>query len=415
MNVTYLHRQLKKRKELKHYEIKPIGSAIRLRRKELKMTLEEGAEGICSISYLSKLENNQIDPNLDFVDKLVERFELKEQIAYDIERYENDLVEFTELMINLEKPKRSFIDSYQDREDHQARMIQLIESTLLEEYHLTLIHFKVVQQFIPNLKQSELTLVLMCMAEALLKGEQYKDAYQMISEIPLTNQEIYNHYILTLRTRLRLSFLMHKTADIELYYHHYISIVDQQGYDHLAKEMKLIYLLHIAHFQLPREIKRMEMTMDRSNQLEHLSYAISCFTHKRYDDVIHMTRTRQSLSGWLMIYLLSLEHKERTEELIHVITNRLPEKMTLAEEIITEHLRFKYMKTEKELLQHLRRDVLQSRLKSDDPMMLEYMMMDCSKLFAKSQFYKEASQIISLYQPELKKFKIACPNHEGEV
>jgi transcriptional regulator with XRE-family HTH domain len=91
MNLNYVYRQLRKRAELKHFEIKPIGSAIRLKRKELGMTLEEGAEGICSISYLSKLENNQIDPNLDFVDQLVDRFGLKDQIAFDIESYESDL------------------------------------------------------------------------------------------------------------------------------------------------------------------------------------------------------------------------------------------------------------------------------------------------------------------------------------
>lgn len=415
MNLTYLHRQLKKRKEYKHYEIKPIGSAIRLRRKELKMTLEEGAEGICSISYLSKLENNQIDPNLDFVDQLVDRFDLKEQIKFDIERYEQDLIELTDLMLNLEKPKRCYIEAYRDREDHQARMIQLIESTLNEEYTSTREHFKVVQQFIPNLRQSELTMILLCMAEALLHQEHYQDAYRLICEIPLAHKEIYVHYILALRIRLRLSFLMHKTADIGLYYHHYLNVVDTEGYDHLSKEMKLQYLLHLAHYHLPKEIKRMESTIDRFNQLEHLPYAISCFVHMRYDDVIHMTRIRKSLSGWLIIYLLSLEQKEQYDELIHVINNRLPEQLTSAEETIVNHMRAKYIRSHKDLLHHLRRDIMINKVSSDHPMMLEYIMMDSSRLFAKSQFYKEANQVISLYQPYIKSLKIACANHEGEV
>ena len=55
------------------------------------MTLEEGAAGICSISYLSKLENNQIEPNLDFVDQLVERFDIKEQLTFDDYQYEKRL------------------------------------------------------------------------------------------------------------------------------------------------------------------------------------------------------------------------------------------------------------------------------------------------------------------------------------
>jgi len=154
MNLNYLDRQLRKRKDLKHFEIKPIGSAIRLKRKELKMTLEEGAEGICSISYLSKLENNQIDPNLDFVDQLIERFGIREQIHYDEQRYQNDLKELTEKMVMQEELTRSYIEGYQDREDHQARVIHLIESALRKEYAVVLEHFKVVTQFIPHLKQN---------------------------------------------------------------------------------------------------------------------------------------------------------------------------------------------------------------------------------------------------------------------
>ncbi|HPG42535.1 MAG TPA: helix-turn-helix transcriptional regulator, partial [Acholeplasmataceae bacterium] len=175
MNLNYVYRQLRKRAELKHFEIKPIGSAIRLKRKELGMTLEEGAEGICSISYLSKLENNQIDPNLDFVDQLVDRFGLKDQIAFDIESYESDLKELTKLMFHFEKPKRSFIDTYRDREDHQAMVIHVIETYLHDEYELVFDRFKSIQQFIPHLRHDELTLILLSLASSLIAFEKYQD------------------------------------------------------------------------------------------------------------------------------------------------------------------------------------------------------------------------------------------------
>jgi HTH-type transcriptional regulator, quorum sensing regulator NprR len=53
-NVRQFKKYAARRKEDLIYEAKPIGSAIKMRRKELKMTLEEGSEGICSVSYLSK-------------------------------------------------------------------------------------------------------------------------------------------------------------------------------------------------------------------------------------------------------------------------------------------------------------------------------------------------------------------------
>ena len=67
MNLMHIKKQVRNRKEQKIYESKPIGSAIKFKRKEMNMTLEEGAEGICSVSYLSKLENNLIEAGVRFV------------------------------------------------------------------------------------------------------------------------------------------------------------------------------------------------------------------------------------------------------------------------------------------------------------------------------------------------------------
>lgn len=407
MNLNYLYRQLRKRKNLKHYEIKPIGSAIRLKRKEMGMTLEEGAEGICSISYLSKLENNQIDPNLDFVDKLVERFDLKEQIDFDVEKYENDIEELTDLMINLEKPKRCYIDSYRDREDHQARIIDLIESTLNENYTILSDHYRVIQQFIPNLKETELKLVILCLCESLIHSERYIEAYALICEIPLAHKEQYDYYLLTLRMRLRLSFLMHKFADIGLYYQHYIAEVDAQGYDHLSREMKRSKLLHLAYYQVPHVIKDLEHVMDRHNQLEHLPYAVSCFSHHRFDEVIELSRTRESLSGWLVYYLVSLEAKEKIDEIKHVIEAKIPEKVTPSEQIMIKHMRTKYIDETHDILAYLRKDVIGNRIASDHPLLLEYLVMDTTRIFARHQFYKEANLVINMYQPRFKSLRIA--------
>ena len=60
MNIIVFRRLVRSRKECKLYETKPIGSAIKFKRKAMNMTLEEGSEGICSVSYLSKIENEAI-------------------------------------------------------------------------------------------------------------------------------------------------------------------------------------------------------------------------------------------------------------------------------------------------------------------------------------------------------------------
>ena len=70
--TTQIRKQLISRKETQFVINSPLGSTIKFRRKQLNMTLEETAEDLSSVSYLSKLENNLIKPNHKYV-KLLEK------------------------------------------------------------------------------------------------------------------------------------------------------------------------------------------------------------------------------------------------------------------------------------------------------------------------------------------------------
>ena len=48
-----------------------VGTEIRARRYRLSMTLEALADGICSLSYLCKIENCKIEPNREFLREFV--------------------------------------------------------------------------------------------------------------------------------------------------------------------------------------------------------------------------------------------------------------------------------------------------------------------------------------------------------
>jgi transcriptional regulator with XRE-family HTH domain len=415
MNLNYVYRQLRKRAELKHFEIKPIGSAIRLKRKELGMTLEEGAEGICSISYLSKLENNQIDPNLDFVDQLVDRFGLKDQIAFDIESYEQDLKELTKLMFHFEKPKRSYIDTYRDREDHQAMVIHVIETYLHEEHELVLERFKSIQQFIPHLRHDELTLILLSLASSLIAFEKYQDAYQLINHLPhLDKHEHFELYLLSKRIRLQLGLMMHKISEYGPDIHRYFNEVIEYGYHHLLVDMKKLAVLHIAYYQSPEKTHKAVLRVDRINEMNHLPYAISCYTHQRYESVIELARQKSDLSGWVLIYLLSLEATQNFDEMAHVISERLPNNLLPSELIIVDYMKIKYQKDQSKMISYIRKMYLNQSATSDHIMLLEYLMIDTAQIFIKSQFYKEANLLTQKFHLHLRSIKMAVNHHQNE-
>ena len=82
-NVFKIVAELKKRIEKPNTLL--YSQIIKAERLRLSMTLQEMASGICSISYLSKVENREVEPNEEYLRPLLERV----NINYDDLHFEN--------------------------------------------------------------------------------------------------------------------------------------------------------------------------------------------------------------------------------------------------------------------------------------------------------------------------------------
>ena len=82
MSIISLKNRINKRVEIEKFksDFTDIGSFIKKKRKELNVTQDEISNGICSISYLSKIENNQIVPNDFYVKEIMEKLDIEEDI-----------------------------------------------------------------------------------------------------------------------------------------------------------------------------------------------------------------------------------------------------------------------------------------------------------------------------------------------
>lgn len=66
--------------EKHNMQYQDVGSLIKERRKKLNLTQDTISNGICSISYLSKIENNQISPNEFFVQEIMEKLDVDKSV-----------------------------------------------------------------------------------------------------------------------------------------------------------------------------------------------------------------------------------------------------------------------------------------------------------------------------------------------
>lgn len=86
MSITSLKNKVNKRViNSSRNDFQDIGGYIKKKRKELNITQDVVSNGICSVSYLSKIENNQIIPKEFYVREIMEKLEV------DDEFFEKDL------------------------------------------------------------------------------------------------------------------------------------------------------------------------------------------------------------------------------------------------------------------------------------------------------------------------------------
>ncbi|MGI6787562.1 MAG: helix-turn-helix domain-containing protein [Acholeplasmataceae bacterium] len=100
-----------------------IGSIVRWQRKQKNMTLNEGAEGICSISYLSKVENNLIEPSEQILGDLKRRFDLEDLLNYDLKRYEDHYNDIILQMFNGKEIPSLYLKIYENQNDYKSKLI----------------------------------------------------------------------------------------------------------------------------------------------------------------------------------------------------------------------------------------------------------------------------------------------------
>ena len=407
MNINLMHikKQVKNRKVQKIYESKPIGSAIKFKRKEMNMTLEEGADGICSISYLSKLENNLIDPGERFIASLIERFDLEEIYNQDYAQYLSHTKEINEHLFNGTVPTEDMPAYYGKRKDYQALLVKMGYYLLIHEYEEASKSIPDLRAYIPNLQQDEFALFIILSAQMLYNGHRYSDAYEVLLLAPKFDDLNQKTVLMMLKWRLFCAFKMNKISEVLNHYPTYVNMtVDIENY-HLLQEMRNRYVQFEAVYKNPEDIQKMLEKMNTLTKEEKdYTLARSLFHHQEYDTVIIYAKSYyRNKSDWLILYLMSLDYEKKHEEIIYVLdhSDELSDVCKTAK-VLLSHLRHKYQSEKSQLLNYLRREILGIRHLSDEYQVLDYLMMDAQNLFSKHQHYKEAVQVTTHYIPRLK-------------
>jgi len=409
-NVRQFKKYAARRKEDLIYEAKPIGSAIKMRRKELKMTLEEGSEGICSVSYLSKLENNQIVCNDLFLEKLLERFSLKEDYkALDL-TYQKDLNDLLEALFHHNVFEIDLDVSYHDRIDHQALLLKMGYYFTRKDYQKTKLVYEDIKSLITVLSDLEFSILMLMITEMLYHKERYQDAFE-ISKIANQIEELPEMMNLLIQSiRIKIAFKLKHFETVLNEYHQFISTTMNNYHMHLFEDIKRKSIEFESEFVRPENLKRKISHIKKLSDIEKTIALIkSYYHHQSFEMVSELAHKEIDFHPEIKIYQLlaldALNQKETILKIIESIEHKNHHSDTLHK--LTRHLLYKYTYEKSQIIQYLRHEIIGLNHLTDHMDVLEYFMLDAQSLFSSFQYYKEANQTITDLMPKIKALKMA--------
>ncbi|MFA7075339.1 MAG: helix-turn-helix transcriptional regulator [Candidatus Izemoplasmatales bacterium] len=195
MNEILIRELARRRSACCQFYYASIGQTLKKKRLELKMTQETLAIGICSNTYLSKIENNQIVVNREHLYLIMER------MGMDMEtiRFPEEIIEYLEKSIELffYKDIEAYKELFEEVSKYQfsilLQIIKLGYYTLIEDYENGKLVYSEIFKYLQSLEEFGFTVFLVYASIFNVTFNDYKNARFILERI---GNRIYNDEML---------------------------------------------------------------------------------------------------------------------------------------------------------------------------------------------------------------------------
>ena len=128
--------ELKKRLRKLDEEVSVLGTELRNRRLSVSRTLNAVAYKICSVSYLSKLEHNKINPNLAYINEISKKLSLSDEAVEVLMKSKSLLLEVVEAYLDgdMEVLENSY-NACEGLNNYRMELVRVIVEVSVGHYY----------------------------------------------------------------------------------------------------------------------------------------------------------------------------------------------------------------------------------------------------------------------------------------
>ncbi len=386
----------------------PIGSAIKFKRHALKMTLEEASENICSVSYLSKLENNIIVPSEKYVIKLKQRFCIDEDhLDIDNNVYQGLKYKLIISLLNDRKLPETYEHHIGTQMNYQTSLLKLglyILNKKNAEIHQT------YQQIIPmisSMPDEEFAILICLVSQMLFDESRYQEASELLTE--MTYDGISDILLLYRDKWLLINAIqMENSSLFHLLYPSYQEKLIKLGY---YKQINDLQIQRMTYFSQRMSISSYKKLLSHHQGIPKKNYvyakALNLFANQQYKAVLNLINEQVKTmdSKWFIIKLKTLDGLHHKDEIKHLLKMQPNVKLSNDQKLIVSFIKTKHMSSKENLLIYLRHVILGNNFLTDNVQVLKYLQKSSHRLFSKYFYYKEATEVFHKFNHKIELLK----------
>ena len=397
INVKILKQELKKRQN------RPIqekwGMLISDRRKQKQWSQNELAEGICSVSYLSRLENGLVNPKEEIITKLFDKLWLS---------WPNDQVntwalkEITRCI--LYKEKIEDVSTYLQHDGFNSLLIVIGYNVYIKNYSEALKIYEWLKPYIKLLSEEEVNYLLIFLVIISFVNHHYVDSFEIVD---LINQPDIADYNLELLKRIYLAkngLLLNKIAIINSDYPDIIDDLRNCLLFGQADDLQKAFLLYYARYQSADKIKKkLDMLGTIDQRLYDYILGKAYFHNRMYEQAIKIAANYyQSDKDFWFLVIRTLNVLDDKKSIKILISQMHKFKLSEGKKLLIEIYKNKHFEDDKKYIKFLRYRLLENEIFVDEYEILAEVSYEASDAFKKNFMYKESNLVNQVILPKIK-------------
>ncbi len=345
-----------------------FGSAVRLRRLELQMTLAQIAKDICSISYLSKIENNLIIPSAEKRLLIEERLQLK-LLSMTPEHFEKLTEQWISYVYLEDQEVKKMLENYPIEENHYGLFHEfMLSNTIKSKNDMPL--SRLVEYF--NYYTDEnIALILFVTAKELLRKNMGQQAFEVIRWLDINDYQDHRlHYIYN-EILIELSFDCHKIHIIEQYFKNFLDrailLQNMNKVNKLRDKVNALLAIYYSNVSL---------TTVQEDFVDYVKYFLNQQTDYNYNKNHQISHSVifSYKSDKLDLYMKNLENLEN-------------------DHIVYQYLQIKNKNQKDKLIAFIREMLINQPISQYDFITIHFILNEAISDLIDLHFYKEATML----------------------